>query len=259
MAFNFSSCCFARGPHQRAHIWLRLTYLLDGRAMKYLRDNLQTVPISASIKMHPKEEPKGCRSKIWSLGRARSRAEPPSPILIDSCFILHILSTQDDNIGRNPLSRTEVWHRHAAVIWWRNNQKEVGCVFGAFFSLFICSYVSSQICSSWFAILLSAAPQMLQVCSSRRLSDQVSATSCFGLLQNHKRGSHLAVRKKCFQLPSLLVHFSTHGFFWIRGWKWRAPNPKAAARRSPACPSYWHLVPLYQLLIKQCSRTVCAN
>lgn len=61
-----------------------------------------------------------------------------------------------------------------------------------------------------------------------------------------------------FQLPSLLVHFSTH-VFWIRGWKWRAPNPKAAARRSPACPSYWHLVLLYQLLIEQCSRTVCAN
>lgn len=73
MAFNFSSCCFARGPHQWAHIWLRLTYLLGARAMQYLHAILQTLPISASIKMHPKEEPKGCRSEIWSLGRVPSR------------------------------------------------------------------------------------------------------------------------------------------------------------------------------------------
>lgn len=62
------------------------------------------------------------------------------------------------------------------------------CIWGIS-SPFICSYVSSQICSLWFATLLSEALQMLQVCSSWRFSDQVSATSCFGLLQNHKRGS----------------------------------------------------------------------
>lgn len=130
---------------------------------------------------------------------------------------------------------------------------EVGCVFGAFPPPppFVCSYVSSQVCSLGFAILLSEAPQ---VCDSRRLSDRVSATSCFGLLQNHKRGSHLAGRNLVLSTPKPLGSFE-HARFWIRGWKRRARNPKAAARFSPACPSYWHLVSLYQLLIKQRSRT----
>lgn len=78
---------------------------------------------------------------------------------------------------------------------------------------------------------------MLQVCSSQRLSAQVSATSCFGLLQNHERGSYLAVRNLFFfQLPSLLVHFSTlvSGFAGGSGVLETPKLPLAALQLAPA-------------------------
>lgn len=99
-----------------------------------------------------------------------------------------------------------------------------------------------------------AAEAAMQVCSTLRLSDQVSATSCFGLLQNHQRGSHLALR--IFTPPTLkpLASFEQTRF-WIGGGRGAFKSPKLWLAAPSACPSYWHLVLLYQLLIKQCSRT----
>lgn len=100
-----------------------------------------------------------------------------------------------------------------------------------------------------------AADAAMQVCSTLRLSDQVSATSCFGLLQNHKRGSHLAVRIFFFSPnPKPLASFEQTRF-WIGGGRGAFKSPKLWLAAPSACPSYWHLVLLYQLLIKQCSRT----
>lgn len=43
--------------------------------------------------------------------------------------------------------------------------------------------------------------------------------------------------------------------FWIGGGRGAFKSPKLWLAAPSACPSYWHLVLLYQLLIKQCSRT----
>lgn len=70
------------------------------------------------------------------------------------------------------------------------------------------------------------------------------------LFPNRKRGSDLAARSLVFVNSRASWFISARaGFFWIRGCKWRARNPpKAAARRSPARPSYWHLVSLLSII-----------
>lgn len=200
--------------------------------------------------MYLKGQPSWCHSRISSLRwEARSRADPLSQILIDSGFILRISSAQDDDTGTNPSCWAGPWRSNPALTWCFELEKQSrGCcswIWGIL-GLFICSYVSSRISSLRFAFLLSDA--VMQVCSTLPPSDRVSATSCFGLLRNHERGCHLAVR--IFN-PEAALFILAHACL-AHGWEARS---EAAAHRSLACPSYWHLVWLYQLLIRQCSRT----
>lgn len=186
----------------------------------------------------------------------RSRVNPPSWIVTDSCFILHILSTQDDNFGTNPRCWTDLWHRHPAVIpWGKQSKGGCSCIWGILF-LFICPYVSSQI-SLWFAVVLAEALQRLRCrCAARSVSairfQQLPVSGCCKIT----REDHIWQWGYSPPPPTLkpLASFEQTRF-WIGGGRGAFKSPKLWLAAPSACPSYWHLVLLYQLLIKQCSRT----
>lgn len=116
---------------------------------------------------------------------------------------------------------------------------------GHFRSVYLLLYVSTNL---FFAICILALR-----CSDAGAEHAPSQRSGFSdfLLQTHKRGWILAAR--IFN-PEASLFIKAQACL-DHGWKRHVQKPKAAAHCSPACPSYWHLVSLYQLLIRQCSRT----